>query len=137
MKYLIDTNVLSEVYKKQPDENVTKWLKEVNQDAVYLSCITIGELRAGAIKKNKNDKVAGKALFQWIESLENDYDDQIVNIDLSMCEIWSELLSIDNTNAIDSLIAAQAIRNNMTLVTRNIKHFKMYKMKLLNPFDDR
>ena len=59
-----------------------------------------------------------------------------VKIDLKICQKWAELLTIDSTNAIDSLLLAQAITNNMVLVTRNIKHFKMFGAKCLNPFGE-
>lgn len=135
MRYLLDTNIVSELRRKTPNENVVSWFKELHPNTVYLSCITIGEVRAGALKKRKTDKQSGGLLLKWVDSLIRDYDEQIINIDLETSEVWAELLSIDNTNAIDSLVAAQAIQANMTLVTRNVKHFKMFDIKIINPFD--
>ena len=135
MKYLLDTNIISELKKKTPDQNVVNWFEGIDTDDLYLSCITIGELKSGALKKTKTDVKTGKLLIKWIDGLMADYEEQILNIDLETCEIWAQLLNIDSTNAIDGLIAAQSLQSNMVLATRNIKHFKMFDIKLLNPFD--
>ena len=135
MRYLLDTNIISELRKKSPDNAVVEWFEKTDPDNLYLSCITIGEVRHGALKKAKTDKQGGQALLKWVDDLINDYEEQIIDIDLDICEEWGNLLTIDNSNAIDSLLAAQALSMNLTLVTRNTKHFKMFKIKLLNPFE--
>jgi toxin FitB len=137
MKYLLDTNIVSELRKKLPDAKVVKWMEDISSDQAYLSCITIGELKVGALKKAKKDPVAGESLFKWIAELIKSYEEQIVLIDLETCEKWAEFLSIDSTNAIDSLLLAQAVTKNMVLVTRNTKHFKMFSAKCLNPFGEK
>ena len=136
MKYLLDTNIVSELKKRQVNMNVAQWFEMVHESQLYVSAITIGELRAGAIKKSKIDKEQGYLLAKWVDNVIDQYSERILNIDLEICEEWAELLSKDNSNAVDSLIAAQAIARNMILVTRNIKHFKMFNVKLLNPFED-
>lgn len=136
MKYLLDTNIISEVKKRDPHPNVAMWIKAY-KDHIYLSSITIGELRSGAIRKSKTDKEQGYRLHQWIDQLLTEYNEQILNVNLEVCESWAELIAIDDTNGVDSLIAAQAISYNMTLVTRNIKHFKMFGVKLFNPFEEK
>ena len=130
MKYLLDTNIVSELRKKLPDPRVVKWMEDVPSDQVYLSCIAIGDLRSEALKKAKQDKIAGKLLIKWIDELINSYEDQIVLIDLEICKKWAELLTID------SFLLAQALTSNMVLVTNNIKHFKMFGTKCLNPFGE-
>ena len=135
MKYLLDTNIVLELRRKKPSGNVIRWFEEVHANNLYLSCITIGELRSGALKKLKQDKMSGDLLLKWIDSLISDYDEQILDINLETCEIWAQMLNIDSTNAIDGLIAAQSAQSNMTLITRNIKHFKMFDIKLYNPFE--
>jgi len=135
MKYLLDTNIISELKKKTPDQNVVNWFEETDTYDLYLSCITIGELKSGVLKKSKTDVKIGKLLIKWIDGLMADYEEQILNIDLETCEIWAQLLNIDSTNAIDGLIAAQCLQSNMVLVTRNIKYFNMFDIKLFNPFE--
>ena len=128
MKYLLDTNIVSELRKKLPDPRVVKWMEDVPSDQVYLSCIAICDLRSGALKKAKQDKRAGPVLTKLIDELISSYEELIVLIDLEICKKWAELLTID------SLLLAQAFTNNMVLVTRNIKHLKMFCTKCPNPF---
>ena len=128
MKYLLDTNIVSELRKTLPTPNVVKWMEGVPSNQIYLSCIAISDLRSGALKKAKQDKRAGPVLTKLIDELISSYEELIVLIDLEICKKWAELLTID------SFLLAQAFTNNMVLVTNNIKHFKMFGAKYLNPF---
>ena len=134
MKYVLDTNIVSELRKTLPTPNVVKWMEGVPSNQIYLSCIAISDLRSGALKKAKQDKRAGPVLTKLIDELISSYEELIVLIDLEICKKWAELLTIDSANAIDSLLLAQAFTNNMVLVTRNIKHLKMFCTKCPNPF---
>ncbi len=130
MKYLLDTNIVSELRKTLPTPNVVKWMEGVPSNQIYLSCIAISDLRSGALKKAKQDKRAGPVLTKLIDELISSYEELIVLIDLEICKKWAELLTID------SLLLAQAFTNNMVLVTNNIKHFKMFGAKYLNPLGE-
>ena len=130
MKYLLDTNIVSELRKTLPTPNVVKWMDGVPSNQIYLSCIAISDLRSGALKKAKQDKRAGPVLTKLIDELISSYEELIVLIDLEICKKWAELLTID------SLLLAQAFTNNMVLVTNNIKHFKMFGAKYLNPLGE-
>ena len=128
MKYLLDTNIVSKLRKTLPTPNVVKWMEGVPSNQIYLSCMAISDLRSGALKKAKQDKRAGPVLINWIDELISSYEELIVLIDLEICKKWAELLTID------SFLLAQAFTNNMVLVTNNIKHFKIFGAKYLNPF---
>jgi toxin FitB len=130
MKYVLDTNIVSELRKTLPTPNVVKWMEGVPSNQIYLSCIAINDLRSGALKKAKQDKRAGPVLTKLIDELISSYEELIVLIDLEICKKWAELLTID------SLLLAQAFTNNMVLVTNNIKHFKMFGAKYLNPLGE-
>jgi len=130
MKYVLDTNIVSELRKTLPTPNVVKWMEDVPSNQIYLSCIAISDLRSGALKKAKQDKRAGPVLTKLIDELISSYEELIVLIDLEICKKWAELLTID------SLLLAQAFTNNMVLVTNNIKHFKMFGAKYLNPLGE-
>ncbi|MBU6184428.1 MAG: type II toxin-antitoxin system VapC family toxin [Alphaproteobacteria bacterium] len=130
MKYVLDTNIVSELRKTLPTPNVVKWMEGVPSNQIYLSCIAISDLRSGALKKAKQDKRAGPVLTKLIDELISSYEELIVLIDLEICKKWAELLTID------SLLLAQAFTNNMVLVTNNIKHFKMFGAKYLNPLGE-
>ncbi|HJD67755.1 MAG TPA: type II toxin-antitoxin system VapC family toxin [Rickettsia endosymbiont of Bembidion lapponicum] len=135
MKYLIDTNAISELYKKNPDSKVVQWFLSIHTSQLHISCITIGEIRKGISKLAKKDKVASLKLEKWLEGIVIDYDKRILDIDREICEEWGELISIDGTNPIDTLIAAQAKQHNMILVTRNTKHYNMFNIKIFDPFN--
>ncbi|WP_041404902.1 type II toxin-antitoxin system VapC family toxin [Rickettsia massiliae] len=135
MKYLLDTNVVSEIQKKKSNSQVAVWFSIVHSSQLYLSCITIGEIRKEISKLAKKDKIASLKLEKWLERIIIDYNERILNIDKEICEEWGELMSIDSTNAIDALIAAQAKQSNMILVTRNIKHYNMFNIKIFDPFN--
>lgn len=135
MTYILDTNVLSELNKKVPSNKVLEWIDLIPTELLYISCISIGEIKKGIIKKSKTDVPNSLILESWLEEILTDYKNKILDVNLDVCKKWGELLAIDGTNDIDSQLAAQAITYNMTLVTRNIKHFKMFRVKLLNPFE--
>ncbi|ABV76885.1 plasmid stability protein [Rickettsia rickettsii str. Arizona] len=126
MKYLLDTNVVSEIQKKKSNSQVAALFSIIHSSQLYLSCITIGEIRKGISKLAKKDKIASLKLEKWLERIIIDYNEKILNMDKKICEEWGELMSIDSTNVIDALIAAQAKQSNMILVTRNIKHYNMF-----------
>ncbi|AFB32117.1 MULTISPECIES: type II toxin-antitoxin system VapC family toxin [spotted fever group] len=134
MKYLLDTNVVSEIQKKKSTSQVAVWFSIVHSSQLHLSCIT-GEIRKEISKLAKKDKIASLKLEKWLERIIIDYNERILNIDKEICEEWGELMSIDSTNAIDALIAAQAKQSNMILVTRNIKHYNMFNIKIFDPFN--
>lgn len=73
-------------------------------------------------------------MLNWVQNLIINYTDHIIKIDCTTCQEWAGLLAIDGTNAIDAFIASQALQMNMTLVTRNTKHFRLFGVQLLNPF---
>ncbi|MFV9873787.1 MAG: type II toxin-antitoxin system VapC family toxin [Rickettsia conorii subsp. raoultii] len=135
MKYLLDTNVVSEIQKKKSNSQVAAWFSIVHSSQLHLSCITIGEIRKGISKLVKKDKIASLKLEKWLEKIIIYYNERILNIDKEICEEWGELMSIDSTNAIDALIAAQAKQSNMIIVTRNIEHYNMFNIKIFDPFN--
>ena len=135
MRYLLDTNIISELRKKVPNNGVQEWIKQVQVNQIYISCLTVGEIKTGILKLAKKDKAQARLIDKWLEELMHEYKEQILGIDLETSEEWAKLMSSDSNHIIDNLIAAQAIQNNMTVVTRNIKDYQAGSLKLLNPFD--
>ncbi|OZG31261.1 type II toxin-antitoxin system VapC family toxin [Rickettsia endosymbiont of Culicoides newsteadi] len=137
MRYLLDTNILSEFRKKSPNSQVISWLYQVAIESLYISYLTIGEIQKGIAKKRQIDLVASLSLERWQDILIKNYTARTIGIDsIDVCKCWGELLAIDATNQVDSLLAAQAIVHDMVLVTRNTKHFNKFGVKLLNPFEE-
>lgn len=137
MSYLLDTNVISELVKHKPNERVVKWIDDINSEKLYLSVISIGEIRkgvAGIQEPRRQEKIS-----QWLESELPDYfEERILNIDLKVADMWGQLQSKNKAYtlpAIDGLIAATAQVHNLTLVTRNTKDFNNVSIKIINPWE--
>lgn len=138
MNYLLDTNVISELVARHPNQNVVDWLDRLEPETVYLSVITIGELRKGIEKlvpSRRKDE-----LTRWLTSdLLRRFADKIVDITADVMLVWGELTGRleregKSMPAIDSLIAASVLEGNFTLVTRNDNDFQHVGIPLLNPW---
>jgi predicted nucleic acid-binding protein len=136
MIYLLDTNIISETIKPLPNPKVISWLKNVRNEHLSISVLTLGEIRKG-IELNKDKKRKNK-LTKWLEiELMDWFDNRMITIDSKVADKWSYLTAIIPTlPVIDGLIAASAIVNNLKLVTRNIKDFsKIDILEVINPWE--
>ena len=138
MKYLVDTCVLSELIKNKPDPNVDNWFYSKNEDSLYISVLSFGELRNG-ISKLPNTSNKKAKLLDWIAVLEKRFADRIVDINLEVAENWGHIQSElekkgEALPIIDSLIASTGITHSMVVVTRSIKDMERSGVELINPF---
>lgn len=136
MSYLIDTNVLSELRRKQPDLRVVAWLQARPPQSLFLSVLTLGEIRKGIEKVA--DLGRQQALLDWLEvELPNYFLGRLLNIDAHTADRWGRLMASAGRPlpAIDGLLAATALQNDLTLVTRNIKDFAGLQVKLISPWE--
>ena len=136
LQYLLDTNVLSETRKKQADERVMAFLSAVEPSALYISVLTLGELRKGVTHKGRFDPEAAKRLEFWVEGLEESFADRILGIDLATARLWGELSGQRPRPVIDTLLAATAVVHGLTLVTRNSSDVEDIALKVLDPWLD-
>jgi hypothetical protein len=134
VQYLLDTNVLSETRKKRPDVNVTAFVTNTDPSAFYISVLTLGELRKGIAQKRRTDPAAASAIAEWVDGLEYSFADRILGIDAATARRWGELSAERPRPVIDTLLAASAIANQLTFVTRNTGDVQDIDVKLLNPF---
>ena len=137
MSYLIDTNVISELVKPKPDKNVVKWMSCVPDTSLYLSVLTLGELRKGIEKIH--EQVKKEKLRIWLEhELPDWFGDRFLSIDNDVAQRWGRLLAQNKNpvSAIDSLIAATALHFDLALVTRNTIDFKLFhELQIINPWE--
>lgn len=133
-QYLLDTNILSETRKKQADERVISFLSSAEPSTLYISVLTLGELRKGVALKKRSDKDAAKKIAAWVDGLEFSFSDRILGIDAVTASLWGELSAQRPRPVIDTLLAATAIVHELTLVTRNTKDVQDIDLKLLNPW---
>jgi toxin FitB len=134
VRYLIDTNVLSETRKKRPDEQVMAFLQSTDTLALHVSVLTFGELRKGAAIKARTDAGGAEELAEWIDAVELTFADRILSIDGPTARIWGELSADRSRPVVDTLLAATAMAHNMTLVTRNTKDMLGLEFKAINPW---
>jgi tRNA(fMet)-specific endonuclease VapC len=136
---LLDTCVISELVAKQPDEKVIEWIDNIEQESVYLSVITIGEIRKGIEKLPESKRKM--TLQKWLnDELLIRFRGKILAIDINAMLVWGELtgrLEVEGKKmpAMDSLIAAISIHNNCSLVTRNQDDFKYAGLTIVNPWE--
>jgi len=138
LMYLIDTNVLSEIRKKKKaNAGVLAFFKAAikNNESLFLSVITIGELRRGIeLIRYRGDTKQANLLEKWIRVILNDYSDNILDIDEDVAQLWGKLRSPHHEHALDKQIAATAIIHDLVVVTRNEKDFIRTGVNVLNPF---
>ena len=138
MNYLFDTNVISELIAKQPNQKVIDWIDRLDPNTVYLSVITIGEIRKGIEKLAPSQRRT--TLTAWLtHDLLVRFDGRIAAITTDVILSWGELVGrMENAGhpiaAIDSLIAATALAGNYRLVTRNIADFQHTGVTMINPW---
>jgi toxin FitB len=135
LRFLIDTNVISEPRRPQPDLHVLSWLNRTDTAQIFISALTIGELVRGATRAARRDPPYGLRLQQWIAEVETDYADRIVEVDREIATLWGKLDSARTIPVVDCLLAATALARDMTLVTRNIRDIVDTGARFLNPWD--
>lgn len=139
MRFLLDTCVISELVAKQPDPDVIQWIDSIGEEKIYLSVITIGEIKKGIEKLP--DSRRKNALDEWLEGdLLTRFKDKILPIDTEVMLMWGELTAdLERQGrkmpAIDSLIAAIALHGKLNLVTRNEDDFRHAGVPITNPWN--
>ena len=132
--FLLDTNVLSESRKKQADARVMEFLSSIDPGSLYISVLTVGELRKGVALKERSDPYTASLLRSWVDGLELGFSDRILGIDKPTARLWGELSAQRPRAVIDTLIAATSIVHGLTLVTRNVDDVSELNLKVLNPW---
>jgi predicted nucleic acid-binding protein len=136
LEYLLDTNVLSETRKKRADAGVIAFLQAAEASSLYVSVLTLGELRKGVAKKMREDEYEAKRLTDWVDGLEYSFADRILGIDAATARLWGDWSSERPRPVVDTLLAATAVRRGLTLVTWNIRDVRGIPVKLLNPWSE-
>jgi toxin FitB len=132
--YLLDTNVLSETRKKKADAGVMAFLEAADSASLFLSVLTIGELRKGVAAKMRTDALAAKSLAAWVEGLEFGFADRILPIDTATSRLWGDWSGDRPRPVVDTLLAATAVQHELILVTRNTRDVSGIQVKLHNPW---
>jgi predicted nucleic acid-binding protein len=132
-KYLLDTNVVSELRKRKPHGAVLGWLEEMGEDQVFLSAVTIGELQAGVELTRHHDSEKAAEIEYWIDQLVDSH--QILPMDVPCFREWGRLMQGKPDHLLeDGMIAATARVHGLIVATRNENDFRKLDVRLLNPF---
>jgi toxin FitB len=137
MSYLLDTCVLSECVKKQPNPLVCQWINQQSPMQLFLSSITIAELRKGIYKIEFSQPERYKKLQDWLQTIELKFHLRILPINDMVLDTWAKIsaqaeLQGKKLTIMDSLIAATALQSNLILVTRNVNDFEYTSVQLIN-----
>jgi len=138
MKYLLDTCVVSELIKKNPNKQVVKWISGTTETNLFISVLTIGELHKGIEKLPESRKK--EKLHKWVNcDLKERFKNRIFNFDLQTATIWGKIQARSESAgkampAIDGMIAATGIANDLIIVTRNTSDTKISGASLLDPW---
>ena len=135
--YLLDTNVISELRRPRPSPSVVGWLATVPAEHLFISALTIGEIQAGIEITRGQDLAKAEELERWLnEQVLGGYD--ILAMDAVAFREWARLMHRRSGTLVqDAMIAAVAVTNRLTVVTRNVRDFEELGVAFLNPFDYR
>ena len=139
MSYLVDTCVLSECVKKTPNPQVAQWLNEQNAECLFLSAITIAELKKGIYKLQFSQSERAQKLQYWLQTVEAKFYLRVLPITDDVLTRWASISAHAECQGktlavMDSLIAATALQHDLVLVTRNVDDFAPTGVRILNPW---
>ena len=138
MSYLLDTNVISELVRPKPDKIVFAWFGNVPDDALYLSVLSLGEIRKDVERLTNSSR--REKLRLWLEhDLREWFGPRILPISPEVVDRWGRLLAqaARPVPSIDSLLAATALHHELRLVSRNVKDFDYASLEVINPWEVR
>ena len=131
--YLLDTNVVSELRKPKPHGAVVAWLQSVADADLDLSAVTQGEIQNGIELTREQDAAKAAGIEAWADMLANAYN--ILPMDANTFRVWARLLHRKSDTLVENaMIAATATAHSLTVVTRNLREFSGFEVKLFNPF---
>ncbi len=134
-RYLLDTNVVSELRKPKPHGAVLAWLHDLQDSQIHLSAVTIGELQAGVERTRRQDPHKASQIEMWIEQLADSYE--VLPMDALCFREWARLMEGKPNQLLeDAMIAATARVHQLIVATRNERDFAHLRVHVLNPFSN-
>jgi len=132
-KYLLDTNVVSEFRRPRPHGAVVAWISDQEEEQLFLSAVTMGELQAGIERIRHQDPAKAKAIERWVDQLAASY--QILPMDTQCFREWGRIMDNKQLDLLeDAMIAATARVHSLIVATRNERDFAQLNVRVLNPF---
>ena len=132
-KYLLDTNVVSELRRQRPHGGVVAWLQSLDDTQLHLSAVTLGEIQAGIELTREQDPAKAQEIENWLELVANTYN--VLPMDAGAFRAWARLMHRkSDTLYEDAMIAATAQVHGLTVATRNVNDFNALGLDVFNPF---
>ncbi|MFN7835353.1 MAG: type II toxin-antitoxin system VapC family toxin [Burkholderiaceae bacterium] len=132
-RYLLDTNVVSELRKQRSHGGVVAWLESIEDAQLYLSAVTLGEIQAGIELTREQDPGRAQEIEAWLELLADAYN--VLPMDAAIFRAWARLMHRkSDTLYEDAMIAATAKVHGLTVATRNVSDFNALGLEVFNPF---
>jgi toxin FitB len=132
--YLLDTNVVSELRKQKPHGAVLAFVNDAKASDLKISGVTVGEIQAGIELTRDQDPIKANEIETWLEQIIA--SGSVLTMDHMAFRCWARLMHHRSNDTIeDAMIAATAIVNDLTVVTRNVRDFKPFGVRTLNPFE--
>lgn len=131
--YLVDTNVISETRKARPHGAVMEWLRQRPDQELYVSAVSLGEIQTGIELTRAQDPAKADEIEAWADTVAARWN--VLAMDAISFRIWGKLMHKRSDELYeDAMIAATAIRHGLTVVTRDVRDFRPFGVKLVNPF---
>jgi toxin FitB len=140
VSFLFDTNVLSELMRPEPDSNVVNWLSEIDEEDIYMSVVSVAEIRRGIEQLAPGRRRT--RLLEWLEKeLVDRFDDRLLEIDRRVATAWGVLMRRAEaaglpSSVMDGFVAASATVHGFTIATRDTRDFAGFGVALLNPWQE-
>jgi predicted nucleic acid-binding protein len=135
LKYLLDTNIISEVRKgAKCNANVFRWYESIDDSAIYLSVLVLGEIRKGVERTRPSDPDRARALERWLATAIGSFAERILPIDQAIADEWGRMAARRPVPTVDALLAATAKVHGMTLATRNVSDVSGLGADVIDPF---
>lgn len=132
--YLLDTNAVSELRRPLRLKKLDDLIKNQPLGSLYISVLTVGELRKGFVKLQRKEEIRSANLASWIDGVISFYGERILPVNMQIAMQWAQISAVRTLPTIDTLLAATAIVHDLTLVTRNTRDVEDTGVKLLNPW---
>ena len=131
--FLVDTDVLSALRRRERHPKVVAWLSSQRDSELHLSVVTIGEVERGIAQQQSRDPAFARALSAWLENVLTLYANRVLPIDLATARRWGKLTAQIGHSSADLLIAATALEHGLTVVTQNVRHFEPSGVPVVDP----
>jgi len=134
--FLLDTNVLSEVRKGagKAHPKVWEWWLGMQDQELFLSVMTLGEIRKGIDRLSSRDAQQALVLLRWLEDVKHTFRERLIAVTVGIADRWGKLQAIRTLPEVDALLAATVLEYDLTLVTRNEEDFAGLGIRVENPF---